>query len=489
MDFLDDKKKRAHRNRLFIGYGLMAIAITFATIILVFATNGYSVNPGTGKVTQFGLLFIDSQPDGAEIYLNGERKGTTSDRLVVEENEYDLEIRRAGYRTWQKNFVLEARAVERFAYPFLFPAELKPREVRLLASSTDMVSSSPDRRWIVSHSPAAFLSFDITDTSQEDPQTSVIGLTPAVLPVRAGTTLEAVEWSTDNKHLLVKAAYPGGADYILLNRESPELSLNLTQHFGVAFSQIRLRDKSADRLYVYDAATGSLQSADVATKAVSPLATGVVSYWPYGNDMVLYATTAGAPSGLVSVKLLDGADTYELRQVPISDMYLLNIARFKENWYFAIGARAEGGAYVYVNPVNELRRKPDSLPDPNVFLKVDGAQYLEFSANARFISVQGGSKFAVYDAELGRQSRYDVALPADESSRAHWMDGHRLTMLSQGKMYVFDFDGTNKYELLSAQPSFSAMFDRDYNNMFLVSQATENTELKALTRVPLRVIE
>lgn len=489
MDFLDDRKKRAHRNRLFIGYGLMAIAVGIATVILVFATNGYGVNPGTGKITQFGLLFVDSHPDGSELYLNGERKGTTSARMVLEENEYNLEIKREGYRSWQRNFLMEARAVERYAYPFLFPIELNPEDVRLLAPSTDMASSSPDRRWIISHNPATFSSFDVTDTTTKENQTAVISIPTTILPVRPGTKIEAVEWSTDNRHLLIRAAYEGGADFVLIDRDAPAESLNFTQHFGQAFSQVRLRDKSPNKLYVYDAAGGLLRSVDVPTKQFASIASGVVSFWPYENDLVLYATTDKAPSSTVIVAIQEGAQTHILRQLPVSDAYLLNVARFNGKWYFVAGTSAEGKVYVYVNPLDDLREGDDQLPDPNVLLKVDGARYVSFSANARFIGVQGGAKFAVYDAELGRQSRYDIGLPVDGATRANWMDGHRFTLLSQNKMYVFDYDGTNKQELLAAESGFEAMFDRDYNNLFTISKSVASPESVALLRTSLRAEE
>src|SRR5690606_12414954 len=101
MDFLDPKKKRSHNIRLYIGYGLMAIALTIATLIVVFAAYGYGIDRKTGDVIQNGLLIVDSHPESAHIFINNEDKGTTDSRLVLPANAYTVELRRDGYLPWK----------------------------------------------------------------------------------------------------------------------------------------------------------------------------------------------------------------------------------------------------------------------------------------------------------------------------------------------------------------------------------------------------
>ncbi len=63
MDFLDPRKKRAYKIRLYIGYFLMAVALSIGTLILLFEAYGYDVNHKTGEVIQNGLVFVDSRPE------------------------------------------------------------------------------------------------------------------------------------------------------------------------------------------------------------------------------------------------------------------------------------------------------------------------------------------------------------------------------------------------------------------------------------------
>jgi hypothetical protein len=105
MDFLDPRKKRAHHIRLMIGYCLVAIAIGLGTVVLVYSAYGYGVNTKNGDIVQNGLLFVDSKPGGANIYLNNKSVNqTTSARLILPAGDYDLALKKTGYRDWERKF-------------------------------------------------------------------------------------------------------------------------------------------------------------------------------------------------------------------------------------------------------------------------------------------------------------------------------------------------------------------------------------------------
>lgn len=489
MDFLDPKKRRAYRIRLFVGYALMAIALGLTTLFLALATNGYGFKRSTGEIIQNGLVFVDSHPDRARIYINGQDKGDTAGRFVLEEGKYTFELKRDGYRTWKRDIDLEGSSVERLVYPFLFPAKITSADVQTYSAVPDMASLSPDRRWLVVHRAGALGAFEVTDANSKDGATTTITLPEAVMPARAGAKIEMAEWSTDNRHLLVKYIYESGSDYIIVDRESPAESVNLRQIFGKGFDKISLRDKNASQLYVWTADGGVLQAADVKDKALSPVASQVVSYFPYGDDAVLYTTVDGANTGKVAVKLRQGTAVYLVRLLPEGKAYLLSMADFNGKSYVAVGSSGDSHVYVYENVVDSFKKNVTALPLPKVLLKVSGeAGFLGFSANARFIAVQAGSNFAVYDAENNRQYKYDLKLPITQGQKAAWMDGHRLTLAGDDKVLrVYDFDGTNVQSLQPVELGFMPFFNRDYNAMYSISPSASVNGKPALVRINLKL--
>lgn len=62
-------------------------------------------------ITEGGLLVAKSVPDGAFIAVNGAVLGATNDNISLPPGEYDVEIRREGYTTWNKKIVIQKEIV------------------------------------------------------------------------------------------------------------------------------------------------------------------------------------------------------------------------------------------------------------------------------------------------------------------------------------------------------------------------------------------
>ena len=491
MDFLDPKKKRAHRTRLYIGYVLMAIALAIATFIVVFAAYGYDIDRKTGSIIQNGLIIVDAHPESAEILVNNEKRGTTSDRLVLPAGSYTLQLQREGYRNWTHQINLEGGSIEQLAYPFLFPEKLVTKTIQQYPAVPPMASASPDRHWlVVQTSNTSNGAFSVIDLNNDKNPVVAFNLpTNVVTDAAAPHTYEAIEWSTDNIHLLLKHTYPGGHEYIMLNRNNPADSLNISRLFPAQpFTSLSLRDKRADQLYMFDAPAGTLSLANTQTRVIAPVLNQVISYKAYQADTIAYITNPGNNPVSAELHVRQNNVNHLVRTLPVSPVYLLDIAQFSGNLYLASGSQADGRVYVYKNPFDDLNRKPARTPRPFRVLIVPAAEHISFSGIARFIAVQGGSNFAIYDIENDRQTRYDIKLPILPRQKATWMDGHRLVLASQGSVNIYDYDGQNIQTLSPGLNTFSPFFDRDYTAMFTLAPDPSVPEKSVLLRTELKVL-
>lgn len=490
MDFLDPKKKRKHRIRLFIGYGLMAILIGLGATILLFEASGFDINRRTGELIHNGLVFVDAHPQAAEVYLNGEHQGRTDTRLVIPEGTYDLELRRDGYRTWRQEFQLQGSTIERFVYPFLFPTELKPEDVQLYAKQPAMATQSPDRRWLMIQRPDTLTQFEIIDLRTKNTDMKVLTL-PGTLLTKSveSKSIEAVEWSTNNRHVLMKHVYKGGVEYFVIDHRAPEKSINLNKLFKEPFTKAVLHDKQPDQFYLFNQPKGILRQADSDTGLTEPFLNNVLEFNTHGSKMVLYVTKGGVAADSVSVVLRDGDQEYKIRELPKDDEYLVNMARFDGSWYTAMGSKKEKKVYVYADVVDKLKQSEESLhaPVPTAILRSEKPEYLTISTNARFIALQGDSAMSIYDAETERIRRYNIQPKLSSGQKLTWMDGHRLTTVVDGKVVVMDFDGTNKQQLAESGKGFAPFFDRDYKVMYTVGPSSVVPGRSALVRTPLVV--
>lgn len=487
MDFLDPKKKRAHLKRLYLGYALMAVVLAFGTVILVFAAYGYDIDRNTGNVILNGLIIADAKPETARIVVNGKDQGATSNRLVLPAGQYEVELKSKGYRDWKHKVNLEGSSIEQLVYPVLFPSTLVSNNLKDLAIKPSMITQSPDRRWLIMHVGPAANTFNIVDLDNNKHPTTAITLPSDTLTASEGLhSYEAVEWSSDNNNLLLKHKFSTGTEFILLKRDAPAESINMNKFLSSQpFTSISMRDKKADQFYLLNSPDGKLYTADIRTKTPLLVSSGVISYKSYQADTLLYVTNVTGDPSTVEVHLRHNDKDNLLRTLPLASDYLLNMARFNGILYVATGSVADTRTYVYKDPLRAYNNSPPRSPLPFRVLVVPNSQYVSFSSTSRFIAVQGGSNFAVYDIETSRQFRYDINLPLATPQKASWMDGHRLVLNSGGNINIFDFDGTNLQTLGAALPDFVPSFNPDFSAMFSLRSNGDRsvlirTELKAV---------
>jgi hypothetical protein len=118
---------------------------------------------------------------------------------------------------------------------------------------------------------------------------------------------------------------------------------------------------------------------------------------------------------------------------------------------------------------------------------IDQSNQLLFSANTRFIMAQGGNRFAVYDLDTKRTYTYKTDFAVPETTKASWMDGHRILVNADNKLHVFDFDGINQHVLVDLVPGTDGYFDRDFERLFDLQPSTTTPGQTVLTYSLLKI--
>lgn len=474
MDFLDPAKWRRHNITLLIGYALLGVAICMTALILLYQSFGYGIDD-EGEVIQNGLVFAASTPNGANIFVNNEDTGFDTDkRLVLNEGSYILRLQRDGYGEWTRGAEVRGGSVSRYDYPFLFPAELETRTLKKYDAAPGMVTQSPDRRWVLAATANSIRNFDVYDLrTPNDPPLPLI-MPESLLTPGTNQSYELVEWSNDNRHLLVKHMYGDTFEYVLIDRESPEESVNLSVLFGRSPSELLLIDKKFDQYYLFDRGTKVLARATLNEPTPVEYLKNVLEFKSYGKDTVLYITddvknkVGEAPT--VAVKLTAGEQTYTLRRLPPGSDYLLEMAEYDGDSYMVAGSVADGNTYIFRNPLAQIKDNELGTASPFRLLTLHGANHVSFSQNTRFIMVQNASNFAVFDIENDDLYSYDVSVPFDAGQKhATWMDGHRLQFVSEGRLVVFDYDNTNRRSLMNVDVTHRPYYAPNYRQVFTIS--------------------
>jgi hypothetical protein len=457
----------------------VAIAISMGAFVLLFATSGYSID--NGQVVQKGLVFFDSRPGGSKVYVEGiynkEKPDvqTTDTRMELKEGRYRVSIQNEGYRDWNREFTVEGGRVERMVYPFLFPKQLETQELKSYKTTPSLMSLSPDRQTMVIQQPENPLRLDVYSAIEPERPATTVDM-PASLfgGNKKAQKLEVIEWANDNQNILLKHSFGDVSEFIVFNREDPARSFNVNKLTNQNPYEVSLKDKKIEELFLHTTKNGLLQVFAVKDKTLTPLVSDALAYHSHGDDMLLYVTPSKVGKGLVSAFIQTKDNSYKLRDLPESNRYLLEGARFEGDWYIVAGSASADKVFIYKNPVDVLA---SDKPTASIFartLLINDPQYVSFSANTRNLAVQSGATFAVYDAETDTQFKYKIDGSMDTKRQAKWMDGHRIVTSVDNKAYVFDFDGTNQNQLQSINPALGTLFDRDYDYAFSIQTNAQN---------------
>lgn len=494
MEFLDPKKQKQHHRYLMFGYAATTIGVILATVILVSLAYGFTFNK-SGEVIQRGLIFVSSTPTGASVSVNDKQQSNkTNTRLLLETGRYTLKVDKTGYQSWQRSIVVNGGIVERFDYPFLIPKDLQTTTLKTFDASVAFAAQSRDRRWLVTKEQITDNNFTLYDLNNPSDPTVSLELPSTLLSAGTTTGWTLSEWSTDNRRMLVQRTYiPVGAttpavEYIMLDRQEPTESINVSVTLAVPDTEIKLIDGKYDRYYVFDAGNKTLRRATLKEPNSKTVISNVLSYKSYSDDKLLYVS-ASSDDTIAQVKLQDGDTTYNIAKVPLNDTYFLDMASHDSAWYVVAGAHSQSRIAVYKNPIDSLKQLPDQPLVPVQVLKVDAPTYMAFSNNTRFIMATNGSEFYTYDVENDKGYQYVTKETLDApQTAARWINGHQLSYVSNGKLVLFDYDYTNVRTMQSADPNFAPFFDQEYRYVYNIAQLTVDAKTNAaLTQTALRI--
>jgi hypothetical protein len=488
MDFLDPKRKRSHRKRLLLGYLLMAVALSLAAWLVLISAQGFSYDRKTGDIIQNGTVFVNSQPVSANVYLDGILQGNkTSTRLVLPgSKQYGVKLTADGYRDWTRTFTLTGGSIERLVYPLLIPKTLTTTENQLYASTPGLITQSLDKRWLLIQQPGQTYVFDVYDLNNLAAAPAILTIPSSILtdPTKPAT-LTALQWAGDNKHLLFERTYDSGTEFLMIDINNIDSSLNINSTLTVAPTSVTLRDKKSDLLYIYDATGGVVRLGDLKNRTVSgAIVSNVIAYKSYGTDVILYATKTGAETGKVDVRIRENDKaSYLLRSVPEATAYLLDVDQFDGTPYYVVGTNLDDAVFVYIDPLPTLKgQRNKALLIPSV-LRLTSPQFVSFSPDSHLIAAQSGDNFVVYDIEGDRQFKVTVHA-ADPTKKVAWMDGFRFKATDKNQSYIVDFDGSNEQVLVPSLAN-GAFFSPDTKSVLTLAPSKTVTGRFSLTQTSL----
>jgi hypothetical protein len=490
MDYLDPKKKQAHKQRLLIGYALTGVLIAMLTILFLFVANGYFIDRNTGQIIQNGLVFIDARPAPARITLNGElQRGQTDARLVIPAGRYTIDLAREGYRPWSRTIDLEGGSLRRLTYARLIPNELTSTVSVALPANPAHVSQSIDKKWLLVSYASNAQTLTLINVDVATPTAQELVLPPEIVTPVEGAIFEVVEWADDNAHALISYGLKDQPkQYILIDRQNPALTQNLTALFAIPNAEIHLQDRKKDRFFVFNPATNLLATATLSggVSTTPFIDVPLLAYRTFVSDWAVYVIPSET-EGSVDARLRRGNQDILLKTIKQDSSYILELAKLGSVPVIAIASPTENPITVFYDPEKYLAENKDATKAvAATIIRVQGLIDVSISSDASTVMAYGTERFASYEFEDEIAYSYDLDVSVDATQQARWMDGQHFSFSSNGVQHMVDFDGSNLYDLVPSMPSVGSFYANDILTMFTFSEATVASETAPAT--PARLI-
>jgi PEGA domain. len=487
--FKKPTKKQFLIRRIILSSIATLAVIIIATVAILFML-GYRLDSNNGRLEQGALLQFDSAPSGADVYVDGHSIGTrTATKQTVIAGTHSIKMTKSGYQDWNRTLNLAAGTLTWLDYSLLVP---KDRPVQTVTNYKTLVglSISSDGKWALAQEKADLPSFHVVDLRSEDVKSTVISVPNASYsePTVEGVThsFNMVSWDSGSRYVLVKHLYRDLTEWIVVDTQNPNATINISQLLGVSFKDVQFAGTSGKVLYGLTS-DGAIRKVDLSAATLSrAFVTHVDSFSIYDNTILSYIGVDAADSTKrVAGVYRDGDEApHILRSTSSTDLVLkIATSRYFSDDFVAI---AEG------NMVTILKGSyPGSSNQDNTSLskfaslELSGAvSALSFSPKGDYVVAQSGETFKSYEIE---HTRADVGtIPVTDGKAAStlkWLDVAHLWNDDNNTLTIRDFNGINTFSIMKVEPGYSAGLSQNGRFFYAVGKTDKGYHLQRVKMI------
>jgi hypothetical protein len=461
-------------------YSFMTLSVAVIVTLLMLVVLGYQFNKKDGRIEQGGLLQFQSIPSGAGVTLDGSKLGSlTATKSTVDTGSHFVSYNLANYRTWQKTIGISAGQIGWLSYARLIPSTIKP-EVLHEYTNLSSTLSTESRNYMLLHEDVASPTFTLVniqgDTLRYD--TLTLPATSYTSPTTGKTqsfTLDS--WSANDSAVLIRHVYDDNkTEWVLLNRSSPDRSINITTTYGVTPSKVQFAG-TGDRL-LYVRTDNEVRRINLDEQTLSrPLATNVDTFSEYDDKTIIYSTIPDDKGQRnVAYAAVDIAQPIVLGTYPADGQPLFAAmgSYFNQRYIAIIYGQSLKITY---GTVPTFTDKGSMKPFATQTIPV-GTTAFAISRNNRFFVAQLPDGYATYDIELKKYDKTTWATQPTTPRPLNWLDDYTLWSDYGGQLRLYEFDGANQQNIMPVAEGFATSLSPNDKYVYTITKTAKGYQLQ-----------
>ncbi len=293
---------------------LFVLAFLVIASIMIFYAQGYRANiswpPNFNQSLQrTGMILVETEPRGAEIYINGETPQSWWQRLFsreeeivrtptrirnVKPGEHLLSVEMNGYHSWERKIEVLPGRITTISELYLLKRNLP---LNLTSNEVSREFLSPDQKKIIS----------LQDSKMIDLETSQITPLPELTPE------SNIVWSPDSKKIIL--------DEKLFDLEEKKVELNLEEILRPGITEVSWHPRG-DKLYFLD--QNSLKELNLNTKKGREILSSEQKIFTiFPGQEVFFLIKEEVGENLMNLEIYNYSEFRKIRsiEIPFSEKY------------------------------------------------------------------------------------------------------------------------------------------------------------------------
>lgn len=461
-------------------YSAMTVAVIIIVTILMFVVLGYQFNERDGRIEQGGLLQFASVPTGATVTLDNNRLSPhTNSKSNVAVGSHSVSFDRDGYRTWKKTISVSAGQIGWLSYARLIPSKIEPTGIRSFANLSGALAS-PKQNYMILHELADQPSFVLANIQGDTVSYDTLTLPAAGYTAPgAGKTQSFIldSWSENEAAILVKHVYDDTKEeWLLLDRNSPDRSINISTTFAIQPSKIIFAGKG-DRL-LFAQTDDIVRRINLDEQTLSrPLASKVTYFTSYDDKTIAYAIAANSEQRRsVGYAAIDVSEPVILATYPDDGqpLYVTMSTYFSKRFVVVL----HGQTLDVTAGTLPTKTDKGSMKRIITLTVPTGATNLSLEHNSRFAVMQLADGYATYDIELNKFDSTKWAVQPTVSRPLQWLDEYMLWSDTGGQLRLYEFDGANQQNIMPVTEGFAVSVGPNNKYIYGILKTDKGFELQ-----------
>lgn len=412
-----------------LGFVLPIVAVLTVTVIIILFGRGYRIDLRKSGIKTTGMLVASSDPNGAQVFINGLLNTATNTTIAIEPDWYTVRISKEGYIPWEKRLRIQGEVVTN-TNAFLFPSN--PSLSPLTVSGIVSPKRSPDGTKLAYIVPPPKtvqdgLSIEKSGLWLLDMADRPLAFTRDSRQIAHNTFLPnsdnlQIVWSPDSNQILVVSE----SQALLFDDSKQNAVVNVT----ATLPQLQQDwDKQRDTRLQTQLARLPQELVTIATQSAR-----IIEFSPDESKMLYEATNSATLPQFIKPPLIGTNSTEEDRNISKDTYYVYDI---KEDRNYRVFSRSEENSQPTTDngPASpagrQLTTKSPRLPDLQTFIDTFNQpnEPLSWFPTSRHLIIQLADKIDIM--EYDRVNWITVyAGPHEANFVVPWPGSSRLVVLT-----------------------------------------------------------